>query len=324
MKALVFREELEFIRDYPDPTPVEGEALIKVLMAGICSTDIEVTKGYMDFRGILGHEFVGRVKDVVGKGRDLIGQRIVGEINCGCGDCQYCEMAMSRHCTSRTVLGISLRDGCFAEYITLPVENMHPIPEALSDEEATFSEPAAAAFEILEQVQICPDDRVLVVGDGKLGLIISQVIKSKTAHVTQAGKHPKKLQIASQRGVKTLLVTNLGDEFYDVVIEATGSESGLKTSLHHTRPRGIIVLKSTLASRPEVDTAAVVVNELTIVGSRCGPFAPALHALEHLVDVRPLISATYPFDRALEAFAYAEKKETLKVLLDMREKKGKP
>lgn len=318
MKALVFREKLEFVHDHPDPTPVEGEALIKVLMAGICSTDIEVTKGYMDFRGILGHEFVGRVEDVMGKGRDLIGQRIVGEINCGCGDCQYCEMAMSRHCTSRTVLGISLRDGCFAEYITLPAENLHPVPEALSDEEATFCEPTAAAFEILEQVQIRPDDHVLVVGDGKLGLIISQVLKSKSAHLTQAGRHPEKLQIASQRGVKTLLASELGDENYEVVIEATGSEGGLKTCLHHTWPRGTIVLKSTLASRLEIDTAAVVVNELTIVGSRCGPFDPALHALEHLVDVKPLISATYPFDRALEAFARAERSDTLKVLLDMR------
>lgn len=318
MKALLFREELEIVCDYPDPKPKEGEALIKVLMSGICNTDIEITKGYMDYHGILGHEFVGRVEDVKGENKDLIGQRVVGEINCGCGDCQYCGMDLPRHCGQREVLGISQRDGCFAEYITLPAENLHPVSDALSDEEAAFCEPMAAALEVMEQVHIRPDDHILVLGDGKLGLLIVHALQQTAARITLAGRHLGKLKIASDWGVRTRLVSELKDELYDVVVEATGAEKGFETSLQHVRPRGTVVLKSTLAACTLIDTTAIVVNELTLVGSRCGPFAPALRSLEHMVDFKPLISAIYPFDQALEAFARADRSDALKVLLDMQ------
>ena len=319
MKALVFDNQLKLINiEIPEPNP--NEALIKVCIAGVCNTDLEITKGYMGFNGILGHEFVGTVKEVNGTGQEWLGKRVVGEINCSCGHCNLCKQGLHTHCMDRSVLGIHKRHGCFAEYLTLPVKNLVEVPDEVKDEEAVFVEPLAAAFEITDQIHIKPTDRILILGDGKLGLLISLVLNLTQADVTLAGKHFEKLQIAKDQNVKTILINKLNTErVFDIVVDATGSISGFEMALRLLRPRGILVLKSTIAGNKELNLASIVIDEITVIGSRCGPFKPAVKALERkLFNVLPLISKIYNFDNATEAFEYSMVKGTLKVLLKIR------
>ncbi len=321
MKAVVWKGSLRLTGDYPVPTPGEGEALIRVLVAGICNTDMEIMKGYMGFTGIPGHEFVGVVEKTGGARPDLIGKRVVGEINCACGVCSYCLQGMKTHCPHRTTLGIAKRDGVFAEYITLPEDNLLEVPAGLSDEEAVFTEPLAAAFEITDRIHVRPTHRVLVMGDGKLGLLSAFVLKVTGARVTIVGKHEGKLEIARTRGIDSVVPGELGEErAYDLIVEATGTAGGIETALKLVKPRGTIVLKSTVADRKVIDLTPVVVDEVTVAGSRCGPFEPALRALsEGVIDVLPLVTAVFPFAKAEAAFAAALAKDALKVIIDFRE-----
>ena len=318
MKAIVFDGKLNYVEDYPVPQPEKGEALIRVILAGICNTDIEIMNGYLGFQGVIGHEFVGIVERTDSDDNSLIGKKVVGEINCGCGSCEYCIRDLQRHCPDRKTVGIAGKDGAFAEYISLPLNNLLEIPENVSDREAVFTEPLAAAFEILEQIHIKPIDRILILGDGKLGILAALVLSLDRADVTLAGKHENKLQIAEKQHVKTINFCELKTtEKYDVVIEATGSEDGFNLALGLTKPRGVIVLKTTVAHGKLMNLAPVVIDEIQIVGSRCGRFEPALRSLRNkFIDVKPLITATYRAEDFTTAFSKAREKESLKVLLD--------
>lgn len=320
MKAVVFDNELRFVEDYPMPEPHNNEALIRILMAGICSTDIEITKGYMGFKGVIGHEFVGVVEKINSRDQRLAGKRVVGEINCGCGVCKYCKEGLKNHCPNRKVIGIFNKDGAFAEYITLPLENLYEAPENISDDEAVFTEPAAAAFEITKQIQIKPADKILVLGDGKLGLLISFVLRLYNSGLTLVGKYEEKLKIARGQNIKTALLDNLQTKKdYDIVVDAAGSAVGFETALKLVRPGGIVVLKSTVAEWGPINLAPVVIDEITVIGSRCGPFEPALEALsKRLINVRPLITEIFPFSKAKIAFDRAIEKGSLKIIIDFR------
>ncbi|MBI2864408.1 MAG: alcohol dehydrogenase catalytic domain-containing protein [Chloroflexi bacterium] len=314
MRAMVFDGALRLAADYPRPSPGHNEASIRVGLAGICNTDLEIVKGYMGFKGVLGHEFVGVVEEC--RDPDLVGQRVVGEINVGCGACPYCSRGLSRHCPDRSVLGILGRDGALAEYVTLPIENLHPVPKSLPDEEAVFAEPLAAALEIREQVNISPSDSVLVLGDGKLGLLVAQVLAPLSRKLRVVGKHRSSLAILSQRGIETCLAGDSPPERADIVVDCTGSPSGLEAAMRLTKPKGTIVLKSTVATGASLNLAPLVVDEITVVGSRCGPFRPALDALDKkTVGVRPLIAGIYPISDGLRAFEHAAQHGTLKVLI---------
>lgn len=321
MKALYLSKgTLTFTTDYPMPTSAPGEALIRVLIAGICHTDLELVRGYHGFEGVPGHEFVGRVEACPGQPA-LVGQRVVGEINISCGQCSRCRAGLRTHCRNRRVLGILQKDGAFAEYITLPVENLHPVPDIISDSEAAFVEPLAACFEILEQTQVQPTSSALVLGDGKLGLLAAQVLALTGAEISIQGRHEAKLAIAQGLGIKTILASAdsaPAAQEYDLVIETTGSAAGLEIARRLARPRGAIILKSTVVDQATLDLAPFVVDEISVIGSRCGPFEPAIRALEHKrVAVSPLLSATYPLDNAVEAFARAAERGILKVQLTM-------
>jgi len=318
MKAIIFDGELRFVTDHPVPEPGEGEALIKIRLAGICNTDLEIIKGYMGFRGVIGHEFAGVVEKVKGDQHRFLGKRVVGDINCGCGICQYCKAGLKRHCPSRTTFGIDRKDGALAEYATLPVDNLFIVPENVKDEEAVFVEPLAAAYEILEQIHVRPTDKMLVLGDGKLGLLVAFVLHLSQTQVVIAGKHEHKLAIARDQGITIIAHEVLAAEkAFDIVVDATGSPYGLETALQFVKPRGTIVLKTTAAERITTNLASVVVDEVTIIGSRCGPFAPALLSLaEKRIRVGPLISGIYSFSHAAEGFAKAQEKGFLKVLID--------
>jgi len=321
MKALVFDEKLKFVEDYPDPSPAPGESLIRIIMAGICNTDLEITRGYMGFRGVLGHEFVGVVEK---SGREsLVGKRVVGEINCPCGECYLCKKGLGKHCPNRTVLGIQGRDGVFAEYTTLPNNNLLIVPDKLGDEKATFTEPLAAAFEILESVHIKPTDRVLLLGDGKLGILSAQVVSRTGCDFLVVGKHIDKLNILENHKINTMLIEDFKEKKkdlikYDIVIECTGHPSGFRTAREMVRPGGTIVQKSTYAQNPDVNISMLVVDEIRLIGSRCGPFKPALSALaKGKIDVKPLIWDVMPFNNALAAFEKAKEKGAGKILLRM-------
>lgn len=319
MRALVFDGALR-VEERPDPRPSPGEALIAVRRAGICNTDVEIARGYMGFHGVLGHEFVGEVLEVRDDAhRAWVGRRVAGEINLGCGACGRCLAGLSRHCKTRTVLGILGRDGALAERVTLPVANLHAVPDALDDDGAVFIEPVAACFEVLEQLKVEPDARVVVLGDGKLGLMLAQVLRATGCDLTLVGKHPRKLEIAEATGVKTAHLDDHVPGDADVVVEATGSPAGLDRALSLVRPRGTLVLKSTFHGAPTVNTARIVIDEVCVLGSRCGPFAPAARALAAgRVDPRPLIDATYPLRDAVAAFEHAQRARVLKVLIDPR------
>lgn len=315
MKALCFDGGLA-VRDVGVPEPGPDEALVRVRMAGICNTDVEIARGYMGFEGILGHEMVGVVEAAPDPA--WVGKRVCAEINLACGDCEACLRGLGRHCPNRRVLGILGKDGCFAEHVTLPLANLHEVPEGPPDAVAVFTEPLAAAYEILQQVPVDPDARVLVLGDGKLGLLVTMVLVTAGAGVTLVGKHEDKLTIARRAGARTTTPDALHDRGFDVVVEATGSPSGLAMALDRIRPRGTLVLKSTFHGAPEVDTAKIVIDEIHLVGSRCGPFPPALRALETTrIDPTPLVTATRPLADAVNAFEEAQKPGVLKILLHM-------
>ena len=316
MKGLQFDGKLQLRHDLPLPKRSSGDALIKVLMAGICQTDIEITKGYMAFQGIPGHEFVGMVE--AADSRSLLGQKVVGEINCACRACDNCKAGMHNHCTKRSVLGIAGRDGAFAQYLSLPERNLHLIPDSIPDEDAVFVEPLAACFRILEQAPVVKDCKTLVLGDGRMGLLCSQVLKTAQANVTVMGKHEKKLSLLKGLGINTRLTGEVVREVFDMVVDCTGSPDGLATALSCTRPQGIVFLKSTVAAPRSIDFNQVVINEIQIRGSRCGPFAPAIQALQKKeVVVAPLISKIFPLDQAVEAFKAAAQKINIKILLQM-------
>ena len=319
MKAIVFDKELKLDKNYPKPTPARGEALIRVKLAGICNTDYEITKGYMGYVGVLGHEFVGVVEDVNDDDKSLIGKRVVAEISYGCDDpeCEWCAKKNYRHCPNRHTLGIWKKDGCFAEYMTMPVNVLFEVPENVDDEQAVFVEPLAAACEITEQLHIEPTQKVVVLGDGKLGLTTALTLNAQNLDVLLVGKHQNKLDIAAAQGVKTQLLSEFTPEKkYDVVVEATGTASGFETSMSLTKPRGVLVLKSTVATGKELNLAPIVIDEITVLGSRCGQFTPALRLLENKrIDFTPFISGVYSIDDAREASEANKQKDNLKILI---------
>lgn len=309
MLALRVNKKSLSVRDIAKPDNAE-EALVRVLVSGICNTDLEIARGYAGFDGTIGHEFVGVVEKT--------GERVVGEINAGCGKCELCRDGDSRHCATRTVLGIVGRDGAHAEFLQLPAVNLIRVPDSLPDEHAAFTEPLAAACGILERVPVTPDDRVAVIGDGKLGLLCGQVINLSGATTLMIGKHDTKLRIAARRGIETSTPKEAAKRTrqFDVVVEASGSASGFKLALDLVRPQGKLVLKSTFHGTTEINAARVVVDEISIVGSRCGRFAPALDLLKrNAIDVDSLISEEYPLAKGVHAMKRARTKGVLKVLL---------
>jgi threonine dehydrogenase-like Zn-dependent dehydrogenase len=319
MKALRFEGGELRVRDVPRPD-AEGEAVVRVTLAGVCNTDLEIARGYAGFEGTLGHEFTGTVEDAPREFAHLVGRRVVGEINAGCGACELCRDGDARHCPRRTVLGIVGRDGAFAESLRLPATNLLAVPDSVTDERAVFAEPLAAACGIMERVRIEPRARVAVVGDGKLGLLCAQTIRLMTgAHVTLVGKHESKMAIARRRGVETLKAGELGAgerRAFDFAVEASGSAGGFRTALSLLRPRGTLVLKSTFHGTTEIEAAPVVVDEISVVGSRCGRFAPALELLARgRVDVESLVAEEFPLADAARAFERAAAPGVLKVLL---------
>jgi threonine dehydrogenase-like Zn-dependent dehydrogenase len=297
-----------------------GEALVRVRVAGVCNTDVEIVRGYAGFEGTLGHEFVGEVVEAPEGHEALAGRRVVGEINAGCGRCELCRAGDPRHCPERTVLGIVGRDGAFAEYLSLPAANLLPVPEEVSDERAVFTEPLAAACGITERVSIEEGARVAVIGDGKLGLLCAQALRALTrSSVTLVGRHDSKLQIAARRGVETVRAEELSAAMrrtFDFVVEASGSPEGFRAALELLRPRGTLVLKSTFHGATEIATAPVVVDEIQIVGSRCGRFRPALELLRRGdVDVDSLVHEELPLSEGVSAMERAAAPGVLKVLL---------
>ncbi|MCH9658818.1 alcohol dehydrogenase catalytic domain-containing protein [archaeon] len=314
MKATCFDgKNMNYDKFYPDPK--SAEVLVRVNLAGICGTDLEILDGYMAYNGILGHEFVGTVEK--SKNSELIGKRVVGEINAGCGTCDFCEKRLDRHCPNRTVLGILKRDGAFAEYLSLPEKNLHVIPDNMTDEQAVFVEPLAAAFEIKEQVALQPQWSVAIVGDGRLAQLIIQVLKLTCPNITCFGKHKSKLESLISIGVKIKIgIASSDEQSFDLVVEATGSNSGFTDSMKLIKPRGTVVLKSTIASKDSLDLTPTIVNEITLVGSRCGLFKPAIDALATgIVSVDSMIDSSFPLEKFSEAIEHAKKPDTLKVFL---------
>jgi alcohol dehydrogenase len=303
------------VRRVRPPRRPEGHALIRLLRAGICNTDLELQRGYYRYSGTPGHEFVGEV--VESDSRDLVGKRVVGEINLNCGECDWCRRGLGRHCPTRTVLGIVKHPGAFREFLTLPDRNLHIVPDTISTDEASFVEPLAAACEILDQVKIPKGERVAVLGDGKLGLLIAQVLNAHGAKVHQFGRHREKLRVSEAAGVDVEIAKKLPRSAYDFVVDATGSAEGLQEAVAMTRPRGTLVLKSTVHGLVPVDTAPVIVNELTLVGSRCGRFEPALKLLRTgKVKVAQMIADRFQLRDAPVAFARAAERDVLKVLFE--------
>lgn len=315
MKALRFTDGRLAVADVRQPE-TDGECLIRVTASGICNTDLEIVRGYAGFTGTLGHEFVGIVESA--DNAELIGRRVVGEINAGCGSCELCAAGDARHCRGRSVLGIHGRDGCHAEFITLPAENLVQVPDSVSDEQAVFAEPLAAAAGICEQVAIGPDTSVAVIGDGKLGLLCSFALSQYTGSLVLIGKHRSKLATADKRNIRTLTADETHElaASFDVVVEASGAESGFAAAVELVRPRGKIVLKSTFHGSPSWPASRIVVDEITIVGSRCGRFAPAVNLLANgQVNVDDLIDSEFPLSDAVAAMDRAATKGVLKVLL---------
>jgi alcohol dehydrogenase len=315
MKALYFEKQLS-LREIPDPQPAADEALIRMRLAGVCGTDREILKGYSGFCGIPGHEFVGEVVEC--NQARWIGRRIVGEINVTCGNCDWCRRGLGRHCALRTVMGIIGRAGAFAEFVTLPVANLHEVPANVPDEDAVFVEPLAAASEILEQMPLARGTRVAVLGAGRLGLLVAQVLHHAGGNITLIGRSEWKLQLARSWGLNAIELGGAGvsPSSFAVVIEATGSPRGLEQSLRLVEPRGTVVMKSTFHEPAQFDAADLVVNEVTLLGSRCGNFETALDLLRHkAVHVAEMVSRVFPLTEGREAFSYLESASCLKVLL---------
>lgn len=314
MQALLLDENGPRVTDHPEPEASSEVAVVRVHLAGICNTDLELVKGYMDYRGVLGHEFVGTVIDGPAEWR---GARAVGEINFGCGRCSACRRGLRRHCPTRQVLGILGADGAFAEKVAIPVANLHRVEDGIADETAVFSEPLAAAFEILEQVHVDANTSCVVLGDGKLGLLAAQVLFQTGARVLAVGKHPAKLAVLERLGIRTVPLADWDRVPADLVVEATGTAGGFETAVAATKPRGTLVLKSTVADRLSIDLAPLVINEITVVGSRCGSFPPALRALKSgSVDVQPLISQRVSLRDGLQGLELAASPGVLKVLVE--------
>ena len=299
------------------PQRAKGDVLIRTARAGICSTDLEIVKGYVPgFCGVLGHEFFGFIEEA--DDASLVGKRATAEINCACGSCAMCTSGLGRHCPQRTVIGIANRDGCFADYIAVPAGNVVLVPEAVPETSAVLIEPLAAALEIFEQIQFSPEHETLLIGDGRLAQIIAQIFLCKYFPITVVGKHPAKLAHLEKRGLPTKLAHEFAPLPFDVVIDAAGSPAGFALALACVKPRGTIVLKSTYAGGFPFNPAPIVVNEITLVGSRCGRFDDALRfLLNYRPDFSYLISARYPLAQALAAFEKAKDKDVLKVLLEM-------
>ncbi|MCL4858185.1 MAG: alcohol dehydrogenase catalytic domain-containing protein [Caldilineaceae bacterium] len=324
MRALVLTDHGPLLdTDYPTPRPQAGEALIRVRLAGVCATDLHLAAGYKGgYRGVLGHEFVGEVT-AAPDAPQWVGRRVVGELNIGCGRCALCGRGLGKHCRQRQSLGIIGRDGAFADYLTLPITNLHSVPDALPDEQAVFVEPLAAALQILEQVHLSPASRVFVLGDGRLGQLVAQALATTGCDLAVIGRNPQKLQLLNKAGVTTThlstpaLLDRLAAMPADVVVEVTGSPAGFAQARRLVRPQGVLVLKSTFAGAlPDFDASSLVVDEVTVLGSRCGPFAPALRLLEAgRVQVTPLIQARFPLDDAVTALRHAGRKGVLKVLI---------
>lgn len=321
MRALVFDKSLAFQPRHADPEPAAGDTLVRVRQAGICATDLEITRGYMGFRGVLGHEFVGEV--VSSSQKDLVGQRVVGEINVVCGRCDLCLSGLSTHCRNRSVLGILNRDGAFAELLRLPASNLHVVPKAVDDDAAVFVEPLAAAFQVLKQV--APGRQggslqgkwVTVLGDGRLGLLVAQVLRDAGCPVRVIGKHPEKLALCEKWSIRARALDDIVPRHdQDLVVDCTGSAGGIEMALQMVRPRGTIVLKSTVAAGKPLNLSAAVIDEITILGSRCGPFRDALAALaSKRVDVLSLIHRRMKLEQGVEAMALANRPGVLKVML---------
>jgi threonine dehydrogenase-like Zn-dependent dehydrogenase len=316
MRALVWDGQALAVTDRPALRPREGLARLRVSLAGICSTDLQLFRGYMGFTGVPGHELVGVVEEGPPA---LVGRRVTGEINLACGRCDLCGRGLGRHCPTRTVLGILGADGALAEEVLLPPANLHLVPDEVPDEAAVFTEPLAAAFEVLEQVHVRPGTAAIVLGDGKLGLLVAQVLHGAGARVLAVGRHAGKLNVLARRGVPTLLAADAEVDALDkvdLVVEATGSEAGLARAIALVRPRGTLVLKSTVAAKHALNLAPLVIDEITVVGSRCGPFPPALSALARgAVDVASLVERVYPLEEGLAAVAHAGRAGALKVLV---------
>ena len=309
-------QALSIRRDALPPSLPAGEARIRVRLAGICNTDLELARGYYPFDGIPGHEFVGVVEAAPGA-EAWVGRRVVGEINASCGACAACVAARPTHCERRTVLGIRSRNGAFAEALALPVANLHAVPDQVPDDVAVFVEPLAAALEIQQQVRIEAGAQVVVIGDGKLGQLVARTLALTDCALTVVGRHASKLELLAAAGIATRSAAALEGRRADVVVECTGNEEGLALALGTVRPHGTVVLKSTYRGETRLNASAVVVDEITLVGSRCGPFAPALELLAAgRIDPRSLIHARYGLDDALAAFEHAARPGVLKVLLE--------
>jgi len=313
MKALWLEENKLDLRDVPEPAS-PGEALIRIRVAGICSTDLELVKGYYPFTGIIGHEFVGEV--VAAEDQSWLGQRVVGDINVTCGNCEQCLNGRSTHCENRTVLGITKRDGTFAEFTTLPLSNLHRVPASIPDEMAVFTEPLAAALEIQQQVHVQPTDRVLVVGAGRLGQLIAQTLALTGCDLHVVARHAYQQKILTERGIRVIAEDEVQPWRWDIVVEATGSPGGFSLARQAIRPRGTLVMKSTYKGEMPVNFSSIVVDEVNIIGSRCGPFEPALRLMETgQVDPSVLIAAEFRLDEVLQAFERAAQAGVLKVLV---------
>jgi len=319
MEALVFADgKLVFTRSHPEPRLGEDEVLVKVELAGICSTDLEIIKGYMDFEGVLGHEFVGTVVKGPAKFK---GKRVVGEINCVCGRCDMCQSGLSNHCRRREVVGIEGRDGAFAEYVAIPERNVHCLPDTVNNESAIFVEPVASAIQIGQQVPLEHRDKVIVVGDGRLGLLAVQVLAGKGAkgNVVLLGRHEDKIIFAEKRGIQGIILDDmLIKSEWDVVVDCSGSAAGFATACRLTRPRGTLVLKSTWVADQPVDLTTLVINEIKLIGSRCGPFPQAINSLAaEKVITNGLITSRFKLSQGVEAMERARDSRQIKVVLEM-------
>ncbi len=313
MKALWLENNQVDLRNVAQPSK-PGEALVRIRLAGICSTDLELVKGYYPYTGILGHEFVGEIVSCEDQTR--VGQRVVGEINATCGQCEACQNGRSSHCENRNVLGIVDRDGVFAEYTTLPLANLHQVPSSVPDEMAVFTEPLAAALEIQQQIQIHPGDRVLLIGAGRLGQLIAQTLALTGCDLGVVARHADQKSLLRSRGIGLISEEDVQAGRWDIVVDASGSPDGFTLARKAVRPRGKLVMKSTYKGDMQVNFSSIVVDEITIIGSRCGPFAPALRLMEMTaVDPTPLIATEYRLEDGLEALAEAARAGALKVLL---------
>ena len=318
MRALVYDGSLQVVDDYPDPRAGPDEVVVNVSLAGICQTDIEVTRGYMDFRGVLGHEFVGVVASAGGPaGKEWVGRRVAAEINCVCGKCEMCLAGLKTHCFDRTVLGIQGRDGCMAERVAVPAANLYAMPEPVKDEAAVFVEPLAAAMQVIQQVRPNPKDKTVVIGDGRLAQLIAQVLVAREVRPLVIGLHESKLRRLERFGISCLVASEARPrKEAHLVIEASGSTAGFKMAMEYVRPRGTIVLKSTIADAGALNLSPIVVDEVCVQGSRCGPFSEAINALARdQVDLAGLVTGEYPLTDGVRALQAAQAPEALKVLI---------